>query len=123
MPETKDILLYVAIIATAILFLVTIILTDLRRFIVTFNEFREQIRVETDRIADVVAKLVAKANTPQGLSAKEEAEAQDTIQQLRRIGASSEEPIPAPAPTPATDALPSPAPATSEGDESTGNPV
>lgn len=74
-----------------------------------FAEFRAAVDRETTRIADFVAKAIAKANTPDGLSPEELAETEATIQHLRLIGGSPEEPLPTPPATPVVDAQPLPA--------------
>lgn len=60
-----------------------------------FKEFVRDIDAETTRIANTVETLIAKANTPAGLSPDEEAEAAAVIARLKSIGADPADPLPA----------------------------
>ncbi|HEX8851208.1 MAG TPA: hypothetical protein VF761_16905 [Gemmatimonadaceae bacterium] len=98
---------YTAIVATLTLAGVGVIIVYGRRFMKTFEEFRQVVDQETTRIAGVVEKLLEKANTPQGLSDEEKAEAEATVARLRAIGADPDNPVPD-APPAGGDANPNP---------------
>ena len=59
-----------------------------------FEQFRLAIDAETTRLATLVGTLIAKANTPAGLTPEEEAQADALVAHLKAIGADAAAPIP-----------------------------
>lgn len=93
--DASEVTTYTAIVATLTLAIVIVIAIYGRSYLMDFETFRQAVDAETTRIAGKFEQLLAKANTPAGLSPAEQAEATATIARLKGIGADPADPIPA----------------------------